>query len=97
MSKILENSKKAADFIKLFSNQTRLIVLCSIIEKPLCVNDLAEIAKISQSALSQHLAIMSKENLIEGVRDGNQIFYSIKDPNINKIIQALHDIFCKNS
>ncbi|MDB2550326.1 metalloregulator ArsR/SmtB family transcription factor [Rickettsiales bacterium] len=95
MSEILENSKKAADFIKLLSNQTRLIVLCSIIEKPLCVSDLVEITQISQSALSQHLTKMAKENIIEGKRDGNQIFYSIKDPNINKIIHALHDIFCK--
>ena len=95
MSEILENSKKATDFIKLLSNQTRLIVLCSIIEKPLCVNDLVEITQISQSALSQHLARMSKEDIIEGARDGNQIFYWIKDPNINKIIHVLHDIFCK--
>ncbi len=96
MSQILENSKKATDFIKLLSNQSRLLVLCSIIEKPLCVNDLVDITQISQSALSQHLARMSKEGMIEGSRRGSKIFYSIKDPNIYKIIKSLHDIFCKD-
>lgn len=95
MSEIVEKSKKATEFIKLFSNQTRLIVLCSIIEKPLCVSDLVEMTNISQSALSQHLAKMLKEDLIMQTRQGNRMFYSIKDPKVKQMIHTLHHIFCK--
>lgn len=95
MSDIFENSKKAADFVKILSNQSRLIVLCSLIEKPMCVNDLVKITEISQSALSQHLAKMSQENMVVGQKRGNQIFYSVSDKNVKKIINVLHDIFCK--
>jgi DNA-binding transcriptional ArsR family regulator len=95
MNDIVENSKKAADFIKLLSNQSRLLVLCSLINKPMCVSDLLEVTHISQSALSQHLAKMSERGVIEGNKKGNQVFYSIKDKNIFKIIDLLHSIYCK--
>lgn len=94
MSNKIENSAKAANYMKLLSNKTRLLILCSIIEKPLCVNDLVKISKISQSAISQHLSLLSKENIILGKRQGNNIFYIIQDKKINKIIHTLYEIFC---
>lgn len=92
---IYKNSMQATKFIKLLSNNTRLIVLCSLIEQQRSVNDLVKIANISQSALSQHLSKMSKSNIIQGQRLGNQIFYSISDQNVYKIIKTLHEIFCR--
>lgn len=94
---IYKNSKKVAEFVKLLSNNTRLIVLCSLIEGPKCVTDLVNIAKISQSALSQHLAKMSQYNMIQGKREGNQIIYSISDPRIDKVMKTFHEIFCNNN
>lgn len=97
MQDILDKSKKASDFMKLLSNQNRLIVLCALVEKPVCVSDLLKITNSSQSALSQHLARMSKEGIIAGEKRGNQVFYTIKDPAVLNVIHVLHGIFCKEA
>ena len=89
-----EKADSVSDFLKLIANPTRLLVLCTIVTGKCCVSDLEKVVKISQSALSQHLAKMREEGLIKSTKEGQKVYYSICDPNITKVLQVLYDIYC---
>ena len=55
---------------------------------------LNERIKLSQSALSQHLAVLREQGLVRTRRSGQTIYYSLSDSSALKVIQLLHDEFC---
>lgn len=86
---------EAAQFIKTMSNPHRLFVLCLLIDKgELCVGDIHSHSTLSQSALSQHIAIMREEGLISYRREAQTLYYSISDDRVYQIVSCLKDIFC---
>ena len=88
-------AKEAADFIKTLGNQHRLLVLCLLVEKgELNVGQIHQHSSLSQSALSQHIAIMRDEGLISYRREAQTLYYHITDDRVFKIVSALKDIFC---
>ena len=50
---------------------------------------------LSQSALSQHLAKLRDEGLVETRREAQSIFYRIADPKTARVLSVLHEIYCK--
>jgi DNA-binding transcriptional ArsR family regulator len=88
-----QNAQLVADFLKLIGNTNRLLILCHLAEHEACVSDLERELKVSQPALSQHLARLRQENVLETRREGQQIYYSVKDERIAKMLPALNDIF----
>ena len=58
------------------------------------VSTLCEVADLSQSAMSQHLAKMRTEGLVSGRKDGLQVYYSIADPRCLGILHHLKSQFC---
>ncbi len=59
------------------------------------VNQLLENLTISQPALSQHLAVMKEEGLIDCRKVGTSIFYSITDEIVSNVLDALDTRFCQ--
>ena len=85
----------AANLLKLLANENRLRILCHLIDKgEESVNELADSVGLSQSALSQHLALLKKDSLVTPRRSGQTIYYSVPDSNALPILRALKDIFC---
>jgi DNA-binding transcriptional ArsR family regulator len=85
----------AARLLKLVANEKRLLILCRLIgEKEMPVGALAEAVGLSQSALSQHLAMMRDDGLVGTRRDAQTIFYSLADPKVARLLQLLKDIYC---
>ena len=68
------------------SEPNRILLLYAVADKPLNVNNLAEIVGISQSAASRHLKVLRERGLIQAQRDGAQVIYSLAD---DRFIQAL--------
>lgn len=68
------------------SEPNRILLLYAVADKPLNVNNLAEIVGISQSAASRHLKVLRERGLIQAKRDGTQVIYSLAD---DRFIQAL--------
>jgi ArsR family transcriptional regulator, virulence genes transcriptional regulator len=97
LSKLKANAGKAADFLLLLSNDKRLLVLCELLTaKELSVNDLAERVELSQSALSQHLARLRAEGLVETRRDAQTIYYRlVKDERVVRTLALLQKLFCR--
>jgi DNA-binding transcriptional ArsR family regulator len=61
----------------------------------LAVGELNEKVELSQSALSQHLAVLREHGLVEAERDGQQVRYSVPEGDVHRVLAVLHDIFCR--
>lgn len=81
--------------LKSLGNQKRLMILCKLVQAgEMNVTTLAEEVSLSQSALSQHLARMRAEGIVDTRRDSQTIWYSITDEKTEKLIASLHQIYC---
>lgn len=86
-------AESAAQFLKLIANTNRLLILCTLEDGAANVGQLEQKLGVSQPALSQHLARMRQEGVLATKRQGQHIFYSIKDQKIKKLLPVLTDLF----
>ena len=88
------NARKASILLKAMSNERRLLILCSLAEGELSVGQMERMVDLSQSALSQHLARLRHDGLVETRRDAQTIYYSLKGDEARTVIETLHDLYC---
>jgi DNA-binding transcriptional ArsR family regulator len=91
---MLEHASDAAQFLKALGNEHRLLILCNLLEGPLAVGELNSRLELSQSALSQHLAVLRESGLVETRRESQSIFYSLPPGPVTRIIGLLQEIYC---
>ncbi|HEB79744.1 MAG TPA: ArsR family transcriptional regulator [Rhodospirillales bacterium] len=96
LAKIKENARRASSLLKAMSNQHRLMVLCQLAPGEKCVGDLEKIIGLSQSALSQHLARLRRDELVQTRREAQTIYYSLNGEGPTAVIEALYEIYCKD-
>jgi DNA-binding transcriptional ArsR family regulator len=84
----------AAGLMKALGNESRLMILCALAEGEKSVGELNDFIALSQSALSQQLAVLRREGLVSTRRESQVIYYSLVDGPANRIVQLLHEIFC---
>lgn len=89
------NAQTAAQMLKAIANESRLLILCNLEGKELSVSELNEQVNLSQSALSQHLAVLRKDGLVKTRRESQTIFYSLGDSRASEVIRTLHQLYCK--
>lgn len=90
-----EKAGEVSATLHLLANRKRLLVLCRLaLEGEMSVSALGEAVKLGQSALSQHLARMRADGLVCTRRSGQTVFYRIADERIERLLAALHDIYC---
>ncbi len=90
-----DRATEAAQMLRALSNEKRLMILCKLLEHgELSVNELIVDVGLSQSAMSQHLARMREEKIVETRRDAQQIFYRVADPRVGEILRTLKSTFC---
>jgi len=90
-----EKATEAASMLKALSNEKRLMILCKLLEHgEMSVNAMIAHVGLSQSALSQHLARMRDEKIVDTRRDAQQIFYRVADPRVQEILTTLKNTFC---
>jgi DNA-binding transcriptional ArsR family regulator len=92
--KMQQNAPKAAKLLKSLANEARLMILCQLAKGEQCVGDLWQHSSLSQSAFSQHLAKLRKENLVEVRKEAQTVFYKLKEGPALHVMQALHHIYC---
>ncbi len=89
------HSFSAAKLLKSISNEQRLLILCIIHDNELSVSELNDLLPdLSQSALSQHLAILRKDGLVMTRRDSQTVYYSLSSNKVSRIIHLLHEMYC---
>ena len=90
-----EQAARAAALLKALSNENRLLIMCYLAEAgEMSVGGLEARLALSQSALSQHLAKLREEGLVETRRLSQTIFYRVSDPKAVQLLTLLHDLFC---
>jgi len=87
-------SGEAASLLKAMSNPHRLMILCRLGASEASVGELQADSGLSQSALSQHLAVLRQRSLVGTRRNGQTIYYSLSDPAVRDVIETLMTIYC---
>jgi DNA-binding transcriptional ArsR family regulator len=77
-----------SEFYKIMADYTRMKIIYALIEKELCVTEIAEIVNMSQTAVSYQLRILRGARVVKHRRDGKMIFYSIDDEHVSDIIHT---------
>ena len=91
---MISSAHDASGFLKALAHEARLTILCLLIEEEKSVTEIEEILRLRQPAISQQLARLRADGLVETRREGKNIFYSIARPEIHAIISVLHEAFC---
>ena len=92
---LLANAHEASEFLKALSHEVRLLILCFLIEGEKSVSEIEKMLKLRQPAVSQQLARLRADGLVETRRNGKNIYYSLARTEVRDVIQALHDAFCR--
>ena len=91
-----ERAKQIAELLKVLANENRLMIFCALMERPMAVNELARrVPKITQSALSQHLALLKAHGILDFNKSGQSVTYSIADRRVEEIIHVLKRHYCE--
>lgn len=92
---LLEQARKASDLMKALSHEGRLLILCLLSEGEKSVSELEAIMSMPQAAVSQQLARLRFDRLVQTRREGRIIYYSIASEEVSSLVDMLYDFFCK--
>ena len=88
------NASRAVALLKALANARRLFILCQLLERELSVGELNERLGLSQSALSQHLAVLRRDELVETRKEAQTVYYSLRSYEVREMIGLLHKLYC---
>ncbi|AIV04576.1 MULTISPECIES: ArsR/SmtB family transcription factor [Vibrio] len=89
-----KNSAKAVVLLKAMANERRLQILCMLHNQELSVGELCAKLELSQSALSQHLAWLRRDELVATRKEAQTVYYTLKSDEVKALIQTLHGLYC---
>lgn len=89
-----ESAGRAATLLRLLGNEKRLMLLCQLADGELSVREIQSRVGLSQSALSQHLALLREEGVVATRRESQTIYYRIVDHAAMRVIETLAELFC---
>ena len=84
----------AVRLLKALANDKRLLILCMLVNAEHSVGELNAKLDLSQSALSQHLAILREDGLVTTRREAHTIYYALSAGPAQQVIETLHGIYC---
>ena len=93
LAKLEEKMEKASALLKALANEKRLMIVCILSKGEKNVGELEQFIGLSQSALSQHLARLRRDGIVETRREAQTIYYSIKDQSVLKLLECLAGIY----
>lgn len=94
LTELHEMAAHACELLKAMSNEWRLIILCQLSEGEKTVGELQSLLGLSQSAVSQHLAILRREKIVQSRKQAQSVSYSLAGDEAMLVMATLHDVFC---
>ncbi len=94
LGELEQHAGEAEGLLRAMANRHRLMILCTLSQGELSVSALNERVPLSQSALSQHLAVLRADGLVETRRESQTIHYSVPDGPALAIIRVLYTTYC---
>ena len=94
IQQLRDNAAAAGQLLKTLGNPDRLLLLCQLAQGERHVSELEALLGITQPTLSQQLAVLRREGLVDTRREGKQIYYRISSPAALAVINTLYEQFC---
>ena len=91
---MIENARRATEFLKALSHEGRLMILCHLASGEKSVTELERLLMTRQAAVSQQLARLRSEGLVDYRRDGKTIYYTLGDERARRMLEVVYDLFC---
>ncbi|MGA7540853.1 MAG: metalloregulator ArsR/SmtB family transcription factor [Steroidobacteraceae bacterium] len=88
------HAAEAASLLRALANEQRLMILCNLVSGPLTVGDLNARVPLSQSALSQHLAVLRESGIVRTERQAQSVRYSLPPGLVTRLLGILHEEYC---
>jgi ArsR family transcriptional regulator, virulence genes transcriptional regulator len=92
---MMESAHRASELLKALSHETRLIILCMLAEGEKSVSDLESLLAMRQPTVSQQLARLRADRLVQTRRDGKTIYYSLVSSEARQIIELMYHLYCR--
>ena len=94
IDRIARSAEAAATFLKALAHEGRLMILCHLVTGEKSVTELERLLGSRQAAVSQQLARLRAEGLVQPRRDGKAIYYSLTDHRPRAILEVVYELFC---
>jgi DNA-binding transcriptional ArsR family regulator len=94
IKKMEQSAAQASALMRALGHEKRLLILCHLTDGEVSVGELARRVDLPQSPLSQHLARLRKDNLVETRRDAQTIYYRLSSTVAKKVIKILYKTYC---
>ena len=92
---MMESAHEASGFLKALAHEGRLLILCLLIDGEKSVSEIEDMLSLRQPAISQQLARLRADGLVETRREGKSIFYSLARSEVRDVVGTLHRAFCE--
>ena len=94
IQRLRSSADQAHQLLKALANRDRLLLVCQLVDGERNVGELEELLGIVQPTLSQQLAVLRREGLVDTRREGKQVYYSVASPEALAILHTLYGLFC---
>ena len=94
VDQMAQSAREASEFLKALAHESRLMILCNLLDGEKSVGELEAFLSLRQSTVSQQLARLRLEGLVAARRDGKAIYYTIADDKVRSVIGVLYATFC---
>jgi len=94
LAALQSSATRACALLKALANQVRLMLVCQLAEGEKSVGELQACVGLTQSAVSQHLALLREHKLVSTRRNGQSVYYVLASREVEAVIKTLHGQFC---
>jgi DNA-binding transcriptional ArsR family regulator len=94
VARLRGSAVRVTDLLKAMANPSRLMILCQLAEGEKSVGEMESVVGLSQSGLSQHLAVLRRKRIVATRREAQSIYYSLASKEVEEIMASLYRIFC---
>jgi ArsR family transcriptional regulator len=77
-----------SELFKVLGEPTRARIICALLSSELCVRDIAELLRMSHSAISHQLRVLKQVRIVKGRRSGKTVYYRLADGHIAQIFNV---------
>ena len=95
VEEITAKARRASVLLKALSHETRLIILFMLAKREKTVTEIEELLGLQQAVVSQHLARLRMDQLVDTRREGRLVYYAVGNSEICAVVNSLHEVFCR--
>lgn len=89
-----DSACSAADFLRNLANEKRLMIVCQLADGEKSVGQICAALNARQSTISQQLALLRREGIVEARKEAQTVYYSLADENARRVVELLYSIYC---